>query len=145
MEKRKKKAQKYGALAGWSSFILSGLMGVVLFVCAVPLASVFSADAAVIAKAAQLLRIVSISEPFFGLSIVLSGALRGGGDTRYPFYVSLLCMLGLRGVLAPIFIFICHMNLEAIWIAMVIDLYARGILCALRFRSGAWKKLKQKA
>lgn len=140
--KDEKKAQYYGKLSGWSGFFISGLMGAVLFVGAVPLASIFSDNREVIQMAAVMLRIVSISEPLFGISIVLSGALRGGGDTRYPFYVSLICMLGLRGVLAPIFIFVMHMNLEAIWIAMVIDLYARGILCALRFRSGQWKKMK---
>ncbi len=136
------KAQRFGSLAGWSGFLLSSAMGLLLFLFAVPLASLFSSDPQVIRVAAKMLRIVSFSEPFFGLSIVLSGALRGGGDTRYPFYVSLICMLGIRGVLAPILIFGFKMNLEAVWIAMVADLYARGILCFIRFRSGKWKSMK---
>lgn len=137
--KDEKKAQHFGNIAGWTGFALSTAMGILLFVFATPLSSIFSSDGEVIRIAANMLRIVSFSEPLFGLSIVLSGALRGGGDTRYPFYVSLICMLGLRCVLAPIFIFVLRMDLEAVWIAMVVDLCVRGILCWRRFRSGKWK------
>ena len=31
-------------------------------------------------------------------------------------------------------------GLEAVWIAMAVDLILRGILCTLRWRSGRWRK-----
>ena len=43
-----------------------------------------------------MLRIVSVSEPFFALSIILSGTLRGAHDARYPMVVSLFCMWCIR-------------------------------------------------
>ena len=133
-------AKYYGKLAGWVGFAMSTFMGVILFALSVPLGSIFSSDPAVISLAARMLRLVAFAEPMFGVSIVLTGALRGAGDTRYPMFVSLLCMIGLRCVLAPIFIFGLKMDLAAVWLAMDIDLIARGILCIVRFRSGKYMK-----
>lgn len=133
-------AQAYGRLSGWMGTLLSTFMGIILFVFSVPLSTLFSSDPAVIALSARMLRLVAFAEPMFGLSIVLSGALRGAGDTRYPMFVSLLCMIGLRCTLAPFFIFVLHMDLAAVWLAMDIDLIARGILCFFRFRSKKYLK-----
>ena len=133
-------AKYYGRLSGWVGFAMSTFMGIILFALSVPLSSIFSSDPAVISLAARMLRLVAFAEPMFGVSIVLSGALRGAGDTRYPMFVSLLCMIGLRCVLAPIFIFVLKMDLSAVWLAMDIDLIARGILCIVRFRSGKYLK-----
>lgn len=109
-------------------------MGVMLFIFATPLASIFSSDPAVIELAAQMLRIVAIAEPLFGVAIVMSGALRGLGDTRFPLVISLIGMWGVRCVLAPTLVFGFKMGLAGSWIAMVCDLCVRGLLCALRFK-----------
>ena len=111
-----------------------------LFLAAAPAARIFTPDETVIALTARVLRIVSFSEPFFGLSIVLSGALRGASDVRFPMAVALGCMWGIRAVLAPILILGFGWGLEAVWTAMALDLTARGILCALRWRGGRWER-----
>ena len=138
------RAKTYGKLSGWVGFALSTFMGALLFLFSQPLATIFSSDHAVINMAAAMLRIVAFAEPMFGVSIVLSGALRGAGDTRYPFFVGLFSMVGLRCVLAPIFIYGLGMGLEAVWIAMLIDLCVRGLLCIWRFGSGKWERYSAK-
>ncbi len=138
--KDREAASYYGKLAGWTGLLMSTFMGAVLFIFSTPLSTLFSTDPAVIALSARMLRLVAFAEPMFGVSIVLSGAVRGAGDTRYPLFVSLACMIGLRCVLAPIFIFVLHMDLAAVWLAMDIDLIARGILCIIRFYSGKYLK-----
>lgn len=138
--KDREAASYYGKLAGWTGLLMSTFMGAVLFIFSTPLSTLFSSDPAVIALSARMLRLVAFAEPMFGVSIVLSGAVRGAGDTRYPLFVSLACMIGLRCVLAPIFIFVLHMDLAAVWLAMDIDLIARGILCIIRFYSGKYLK-----
>ena len=45
-----------------------------------------------------------MSEPFFAISIVMSGALRGARDVRCPMVVALGCMWGIRAILAPILV-----------------------------------------
>ena len=109
-------------------------MGALLFALARPLSSLFSSDAQVVALAANMLRIVAVAEPLFGVSIVLGGALRGAGDSRFPFVISMLCMWGIRATLAPLLVFALHTGLAGIWIAMAADLCARGGLSIWRVR-----------
>ena len=127
-------AHRFGKLSGLTGLAFSTVMGVMLFIFATPLASIFSSDPAVIELAAQMLRIVAIAEPLFGVAIVMSGALRGLGDTRFPLVISLIGMWGVRCVLAPTLVFGFKMGLAGSWIAMVCDLCVRGLLCALRFK-----------
>ena len=87
-----------------------------------------------------MLRIVSVAEPFFALSIVLSGALRGARDVKFPMFLSLGCMWGVRIVLAPILVYGLKVGLAGVWIAMAADLILRGVLCALRWRGGRWER-----
>ena len=68
----------------------------------------------------------------------MAGALRGVGEAKYPFYVGVVCMLGVRIGLASVMLFGFHMGLEAVWIAMAVDLNLRGILNDLRFYGGKW-------
>ena len=115
-------------------------LGSLLFLLAPALASLFSPDPAVISLGADMLRIVALAQPLFGVSIVLSGALRGAEDSKYPFLVGLWCMWGIRVVLAPVFAYVLNMGLSSVWIAMAIDLCARGILCWRRFSGKRWIK-----
>ena len=95
----------------------SGLLaGIFLFFCAEPLAGRFSSDPEVIALAADMLRIVAVSEPLYGLSIVL-------------FLIVLVGVWAVRLPLGPILLVRCGLGLAAIWIAMVADLMLRGVLC----------------
>ena len=93
--KDREAASYYGKLAGWTGLLMSTFMGAVLFIFSTPLSTLFSTDPAVIALSARMLRLVAFAEPMFGVSIVLSGAVRGAGDTKYPLFVSLACMIGL--------------------------------------------------
>lgn len=103
-----------------------------------PLAGLFTTDQAVIDQAALVLRIVSVSEPFFAAFIVLSGALRGAHDVRFPMFLALFCMWGVRVVCAPILVFVLDVGLAGVWTAMAADLIFRGVLCAFRWKSGRW-------
>ena len=55
---------------------------------------------------------------------------------------SILEALELRdaGLTTPILILGFGWGLEAVWTAMALDLTARGILCALRWRGGRWER-----
>ena len=123
---------------GWVTVLLG--MGVMLVASALMYAlapwiiGMLSPDRQVVLLGTQVLRIVVFSEPLFGVSIVLSGALRGLGDTRFPLAISLVGMWAVRCTLAPILVFGLKIGLAGSWIAMVCDLCVRGILCTLRFK-----------
>ena len=72
------------------------LSGGLLFLFAPKLISLFSKDAEVIALAAVVLRMVALSEPFYGVSIITEGMLQGMGQTKFPFAVNIFGMWAVR-------------------------------------------------
>ena len=134
-------AGAYGTLTGAIGFLLCVFTGVLLYLFAAPLAALFNSDPEVVREAARVLRVVSVSEPFFALSIVLTGALRGADDVRFPMLMGLGCMWLVRVPLACLLVLRTDLGLAGVWCAMAVDLILRGILCALRWRSGRWARL----
>lgn len=137
-------AYEYGKRSAAVGFTLSVFMSLMLWLFARPLASLFSPDPAVIELAAQLLRIIAFAEPFFCLSIVFGGILRGAEDTRFPFLVSLLCMWGVRMTLSLTAVFVFHMELPTLWFIMAIDCSTRCVLTGIRFLSKKWLRRAMK-
>ncbi len=134
--KRKDVALKCGRVVYVLGVIIMSLGGLLIFVFAKPLMTFFTSDPEVIALGADMLRIVAIAQPFFGLTISISGSLRGAGDTKGPFLISLISMWGVRVllsvILAPSF------GLAGVWIAMTLELSVRGILFLIRLEKKKW-------
>ena len=73
----------------------------------------------VIILGVAVLRLVALSEPFYGVSIIVEGMMQGMGNTVIPFICNISGMWGIRIV----FTFICtqllHQGLLAAWGCMV--------------------------
>ena len=78
--------------------------GIVFYVAATPLASFFlkAARREVIPLAAELLRVVAFAMAPLALVMVLVGALRGAGDTRWPLALNLLGIVLLPRAAGPL-------------------------------------------
>jgi putative MATE family efflux protein len=133
------------------------LAGVIFYVAATPLAGFFlkgqSED--VIPLAAQLLRIVAYAMAPLALVLVLVGALRGAGDTRWPLALNLLGIVFFR---VPIAYYLTrrevylpllgwtiqggNLGVVGAWYAMVLDIVVRCIFLMLRFRHDAWQRIE---
>ncbi len=61
-----------------------GSMGLLYFLAAGPIAGIFTSDANVQTIGADSMRALAISQPFWGMLFVFSGALRGTGKSLYP-------------------------------------------------------------
>jgi putative MATE family efflux protein len=98
----------------------------------------------VVAEGVPVLRIVAFALPFLATLNVLNGALRGAGDTRWPWVIVLIGYLGIR---LPLTYWLTWptaggglgLGLRGAWLAMFFDLSLRGILVAARFLHGGWK------
>jgi putative MATE family efflux protein len=133
---RKDMAKRFAWLCTAMGVALMGCTGVLLYVFAPALMGIFTADAAVIALGARMLRIEAFAEPMFGASIVASGAMQGAGDSRGCFVLNLISMWGVRITLAS---FLApRMGLKGVWTAMCIELCFRGVLFLLRLWHGKW-------
>lgn len=136
-----KLARKYGNISFYLCTACMVCMSSVLFFGSEWLISLFTPEAEVIVQGGQALRIVAAGEIFFGAALVLTGALRGAGDTKQPFYACLITMWGIRLPAAFIMVNFFHWGLRGAWCAMVLDLTTRGVLMFLRFRSDKWEKI----
>ncbi len=94
-----------------------------------------------------VLRIVAFALPFLATIVVLTGSLRGAGDTRGPW---LIVILGYAVVRIPLTYLLTGarssggwaMGLKGAWIAMLLDLMFRGALVAWRFLQAKWQRIQ---
>ncbi len=106
------------------------------------LIGLFADDPAVLAYAGPLLSIGAVYQFFDVTAIVTDGALRGAGDTRWPFVVrsglSWFAMIpfawlgayGLNG------------GLPGAWLGALVAMIALAFALVWRFRSGAWQRVR---
>lgn len=92
-----------------------------------PLARIFSPDPAVIAAGAQLLLIAAAFQLFDGLQIVMTGALRGIGNTRLPMLTNLFGYWALGLPIGAVLCFHFGLGVAGLWIGLSIGLIAIGL------------------
>jgi len=97
--------------------------------------------AALLEVGAAILAIASFWQFFDGLSMVVSEALRAVGDTTWTLWarVSLAWFVFLPVSLVTIFSF--HGGIRAAMVCIVVYIAVLAIAIALRFVSGAWKRI----
>lgn len=140
--KRPEEAKMYGMETLKVGAIIMSGMGLIFFFLSDQLIGLFTRDPEVIKNGALALRIVAFSQPFFASAMVLSGALRGAGDTVWPLRIAIIGMWAIRLSLAIIFVKFLNLGLMGAWFAMGADLIIRGIMCFARFNRGNWKTIK---
>lgn len=118
------------------------IMGVIFVLAGKYIALLYTNDLSVVLVSALVLKIYSLAQPFQSTQFVLSGGLRGAGDTTYPLYSTAIGIWVGRVVLGYVFVNSFHWGLVGAWAAMGLDQVARGTLIWLRFRSGKWKDIK---
>lgn len=133
---RKDMAKRFAWLCTGIGIGIMALSGMGLWVFAPALMGIFTADAAVIALGARVLRIEAFAEPMFGASIVASGAMQGAGDSTACFVLNLVSMWGIRLTLASFFA--PRFGLAGVWGSMCCELCIRGLLFLFRLARGKW-------
>ncbi len=118
--------------------------GSLLFIFAPDMMRLFSKDAQVILLGATVLRMVAVSEPFYGVSIIIEGMLQGMGHTVYPFVCNILGMWGVRIVGTYLCTQILPYGLEAAWGCMIAHNLLLFILFLGHYLSGRWNPLRHK-
>lgn len=119
--------------------VLVFFMALLMFGFAPLLTSLLTSDMEVAGVSAGLLRIVAFSEPLFAVSIVATGALRGAGDSKAPFFINLFTMWGVR--VLTVLVFTRRFGVTGVWISMTAELITRGIVFLIRLLRGRWLKM----
>ncbi|MBP3294254.1 MAG: MATE family efflux transporter, partial [Clostridia bacterium] len=95
------------------------LSGGALFASAPALVGIFSEDPNVIALGSTVLRMVAVSEPFYGFSIIMEGMMQGVGNTKLPFFFNVLGMWGVRIVGTFLCTQVLTFGLVSAWACMI--------------------------
>jgi putative MATE family efflux protein len=122
---------KRAKTCAWSSWgIAAGftlLLSIIFYVFALPLAHCFTQDAGTLKIAASYLKIVSFSQIFMGISIVLDGAFAGIGNTLPPMLISAPITI-LRIPVAYWLAIKMGLGINGVWLAITLLMILRGIL-----------------
>jgi MATE family, multidrug efflux pump len=149
------------AHCGWVALAIGGavmiVMGAIFYTFAPEMFRLFNPSekqAAVIEAGVPVLRLVAFAMPSLACIIIVTGALRGAGDTRLPLLLTWIGFLVIRIPLAYLLMYPSvdlgslgvvrgfDMGLYGAWLAMFADLSVRGVCFLLRFATGGWQRVK---
>jgi Na+-driven multidrug efflux pump len=84
---------------------------------------------------------LSVSAFFITVALTYTGALQGTGDTKSPFYITLVSQLAIPLGLCAVLQAIRPLAPADIWIAILLGHVARCLLSVARFRQGRWRSI----
>lgn len=125
----------------WIGVVMLSVMGVLLYVLAVPISALMSPHEPTTREfVVSYLQINATAQPFLALAMILSGALQGAGDTKAPMWITFICNWIIRLPVAYLMALTLNMETAGCWWSMSISCVVMGLLSAWRFKSLAWTK-----
>lgn len=121
--------------------ILMIISGGLLFALAPTLVSIFSDNPEVITLGSKVLRMVAISEPFYGVSIIVEGMMQGVGKTRMPFIYNIIGMWGVRIIGTYICTQTFSLGLVSAWSCMIAHNMLLFVLFLFTYLREKWNPL----
>lgn len=123
--------------------LLSYVVGAVfVIIFAQPIARLFTTDPDAVGLATSFIRVAAIASIGLGLDSSATGALRGAGDTRWPFYGALVGLyvftvpVTYSGILTPLGIY-------ALYLSLLTETFVAAAISLHRYYSGAWRSVSR--
>ena len=118
--------------------LLMVVSGGLLFLLAEPLVGIFTRDPEVIRLGTTVLKMVAVSEPFYGIPIVVEGMMQGAGQTRLPLILNITCMWAVRIVGTDICTRLLGMRLISAWACMIAHNLTLFVCFGICYLKGKW-------
>lgn len=132
------RAIQFAWLTNKIAWLSMTVAGVVIFIFAKQLTTLFIDDPQVIYWGTLCVMIAVLEQPTLAVCFVLGGALRGAGDTRWPMYITTMGVWLIRLPLAYLFISVWGSDITAAWYITAVDFLIRGAVLWWRFESKTW-------
>ncbi|WP_336326555.1 MATE family efflux transporter [Halovenus sp. HT40] len=131
-------AAAYGGAIVRLSFLVHLAAGAVVFLTAPWIAQLFVSGPGEIAQAAVFVRVSAVAAVLLGANGAVVGALRGAGDTRWPFVAT---VVGQYAVALPVAAagLVSPLGVAGLYGALVLGAGVPAIINVWRYRSGRWK------
>ncbi|MBE5882940.1 MAG: MATE family efflux transporter [Lachnospiraceae bacterium] len=117
--------------------------GACLFAFAPNLMQIFSTSEEVVGLGTIVLRMVAVSEPFYGFSIIVEGMMQGVGKTKAPFVYNIIGMWMVRIVGTFICTQLLSYGLVSAWACMILHNLLLFVLFLICFVRGTWNPLNE--
>ncbi len=138
-------AKKYAVLCTGMGIGLMTIIGVLLFTLGTWAGSIFTNDIEVIQNIGISLKISGLFQPFLALLLILTGAFQGANNTKFPMYLTIVGMWGIRTLLVYVLGIQLGWGLRGVWIAIGIDIAFRAIVLVVQFTRGKWISVEKVA
>ncbi|TVP79931.1 MAG: MATE family efflux transporter, partial [Gemmatimonadales bacterium] len=107
------------------------------------IARVFVTDPAAVAATTTFIIVSALAAIPMGIDGSVTGSLRGGGDTKWPFWAS---VVGLYGFALPAALLglLPAVGVAGLYAALLLERIVPAVLNALRFRSNRWQAVSRR-
>ncbi|MBC7321222.1 MATE family efflux transporter [bacterium] len=119
-----------------------GSMGILFYFFPEFFMRIYTDNVDVIGYGSLALRVVAFSQIPMAIAFIVSGALRGAGDTKTVLYATAVGVWCIRLVLAHLFVNLLGMGFFGAWLVMIFDWLFRVVWMLVRFKNGSWKKIE---
>ena len=123
------------------SFAISSVLFLIFLFGGKFLVSLFSSNAEIIGVGALIMVIVAATTHVQTALMVVSGCLRGAGDTKFVAISSLIGTTIIRPILTWLLCITFGMGVIGAWITILIDHIIRLAISFKRFKTGKWTKI----
>lgn len=130
--------RQFARMCAKTGMVIMAAAGAFMYLAAPLLIGILTTDEQVRRAAVEVLHIEAFAEPLYGASIVISGALRGVGDTLVPSILNFISMWAVRLPLS--YMLSRSYGLKGVWIAMCTELCFRGLIFLIRLYREKWLK-----
>ena len=123
--------------------LLMMISGGLLFLLATPMMRIFSRSEDVIALGATVLRMVALSEPFYGVFLIFEGVRLGLGDTKTPLIFNLIGMWGVRITGTFLCTQLLGLGLVSAWGCMILHNLLVFMMYTIQYATGRWNPMER--
>jgi putative MATE family efflux protein len=131
----------YGKTGQRIAFMISSVIFLIFLFGRGLLVSLFSSNADIIALGANIMILAALGTHMQTSQVVLSGCLRGAGDTAYVAITSLISVAIIRPLITWLLCYPLGLGLYGAWISLLVDQCFRLVTSYTRFSSGKWSKI----
>lgn len=120
--------------------LVSGVLSLLLWLLAVPLYSLFTKDADILALAPWIMLAEIPLEIGRGVNMTMGRCLQSCGDIRFPVVICIVFSWVVATLGGWLLGHVAGLGLLGVWIAMALDEDVRAVLFLIRWKRGAWRE-----
>lgn len=140
-ERDERKALYTGYTAGVLGVIWGIFMGLIFFSFPVPILQLFTRDPAIVQASISTMYVMGLNQAPLAFWIILSGALRGTGDTKGVMYIAGARLWLVFLPLCYLFILPLHVGIAGLWYAEISSFMVFNYIVYRRFKKMKWSQI----